>query len=351
MTSALRRARQWAGVMVKEWRHYRDVLERQGHDYLALRNRSERLAPAPEGGGFRCDWLWTSELHAPRVIPSLGRRLLQRAVADFPIRRAPSPKISQGAPECSFVIGHRGEARIPHLLATLESIAGQEGARVECIVVEQDAESRLAKVLPSWVRLIRTRPPRADLPYCRSWALNVGAAQARGEMLVLHDGDMLVPAAYAAALLAQLRRGYEVVNLKRFVFYLSRGHTMAILGAGAGLADAAPESIVQNLEAGGSVGISREAFHRIGGMDESFVGWGGEDNEFWDRAQTLTAWPYGSMPIVHLWHAPQPGKKGTQADGQRLFHALHAQPAGERIRKLVARPQGQTAAPAPEESS
>jgi hypothetical protein len=349
MTTALRHARQWAGVMVREWWHYRDVLEREGLEYFALRNRGERLVHAPDGGGFRCDWMWTSELHAPRVIPSLGRRLLERALGDFPIRRRPSPH-AQGAAECSFIIGHRGEARIPHLLATLESIAGQEGANVECIVVEQDAQSRLREVLPSWVRLVRTPPPRADLPYCRSWALNVGAAQARGELLVLHDGDMLVPATYAAALLAQFRRGYEVVNLKRFVFYLAREQTDATLGAGADLAAAAPEAIVQNLEAGGSVGIGKESFRGIGGMDESFVGWGGEDNEFWDRAQTLPLWPYGSMPIVHLWHAPQPGKGATQADGQRLFHQLHVQPAADRIRKLIARPQGGQTAPAQGES-
>jgi hypothetical protein len=350
MTTTLRRARQWAGVMLKEWRHYRDLLARDGRDYLALANRNERLTPAPDGSGYRCEWAWTSQLHAPGVAPSLGRRLLQRAMADFPVLRRAAPEATHATPECSFVIGHRGAARIPHLLATLESIAAQEGVRVECIVVEQDSESRLQAVLPSWVRLVRTPPPQADLPYCRSWALNVGAAHARGDMLVLHDGDMLVPAGYAAAMVAHLRRGHEVVNLKRFVFYLDRAHTEAVLAGRADLADAAPEAIVQNLEAGGSIGISREGFLRIGGMDESFVGWGGEDNEFWDRAQTLKTWPYASMPIVHLWHAPQPGKGRTEAQGQRLFHTLHARPVAERIARLAARVQGRVASPAVGES-
>ena len=74
----------------------------------------------------------------------------------------------------------------------------------------------------------------------------------------------------------------------------------------AGLTDAAPEVIVQNLEGGGSVATTREAFESIGGMDESFIGWGGEDNEFWQRAQTCRVWPYGYLPIVHLWRPSQP---------------------------------------------
>jgi hypothetical protein len=43
-------------------------------------------------------------------------------------------------------------------------------------------------------------------------------------------------------------------------------------------------------------------------MDEDFMGWGGEDVEFWGRVCTRRVWNYGFLPILHLWHAPQPGK-------------------------------------------
>lgn len=36
---------------------------------------------------------------------------------------------------------------------------------------------------------------------------------------------------------------------------------------------------------------SRRVF-AIGGFDEAFVGWGGEDNEFWERAQVRAAWSW-----------------------------------------------------------
>jgi hypothetical protein len=76
------------------------------------------------------------------------------------------------------------------------------------------------------------------------------------------------------------------------------------------------EAIVQNLEAGGSMAITKQAYEEIGGMDEGFVGWGGEDNEFWDRCLTRPTWTWGYEPIVHLWHPSQPLK--GQADNPNL---------------------------------
>jgi len=334
------------GVLLKDVPRYLPALMRNDGRYLTLCNRAERLERAPDDSGYRCcDWQWTSDLHAPKVLPFLGRWLMKRALTDHPIRRLPQPENHSDQPEVSFIIGHRGMARLPHLLATLESIAGQHGASFECIVVEQETESQLAGHLPSWVRHIHTPPPAPDMPYCRSWAFNIGVRQARGKALVLHDNDMLVPADYAAQILARINQGYEVVNLKRFIFYLKESHTRAVFAGRASLTEEAPEAIVQNLEAGGSIAITREAYERIGGMDESFIGWGGEDNEFWERAQTCKVWSYGCLPIVHLWHAAQPGK--YQGDNNTLKHyqTLTGIPALTRIEQLCTVDRGEAVRP------
>jgi hypothetical protein len=275
------------------------------------------------------------------VFPRLGTLLLRRSLGDYPIRLAeldPGPPPTAD-PEVTFVIGHRGMARLPHLLLTLRSIAGQASTRLDCVVVEQDREPRARPYLPSWVRYVHTPLPNEDMAYSRAWAFNVGARVSRGRLLVLHDNDLLVPARYAAALVERHREGYEIVNLKRFVIYLSETHTAQVF-QGAPLDAQPPASIVQNAEAGGSIGVDRQVYFALGGLDEEFIGWGGEDNEFWDRASTRRVYPFGHLPLVHLWHPPQPGKRAVNGRGSTTAEIIARRgviPVEARIRELRSR--------------
>jgi hypothetical protein len=318
-----------------------------GQQYLSIRNRNEKLIAAPDDSGFECDWQWTSDLHAPKVLPSLGRRLMRKMLADHSVQFSEVTEPASGAaPELTFLIGHRGMERLPHLLTTLKSIASQKRAVVECIVIEQDVVSKLGPHLPAWVKLVHTPPPAPDMPYCRSWTFNIGANHARGAVLVLHDNDMLVPQDYAAHILARVAHGYQVVNPKRFIFYLSEEHSKQLFEGRSGLCGDPPEAIVQNLEGGGSIAITRQAYADIGGLDESFVGWGGEDNEFWERAQTLNVWTWASLPLVHLWHAAQKGKGDAQYHTAKHYRHLANINATERISRLKTVAQGRLTGPA-----
>lgn len=308
--------------------------------WTRIRNRRERVEYSEDGRGVACKWQWTSDLHAPKVFPRLGTRLMARCIRDWPVDFAAAPKQGGQEVQVSFVIGHRGRDRIPLLLATLATIAAQRGVTCECIVVEQSGQSEVADLLPAWVRYIHTGFPDPGMPYCRSWALNVGARVARGRLLVLHDNDMLVPRDYAAELWARSLEGYEAINLKRFVFYLSERHSRSISAGDKDFSSYPPEVIVQNAEAGGSIAVTSAAFFEIGGFDESFVGWGGEDNEFWQRALTRKTWPYGYLPIVHLWHASQPEKIGAKPFAAEKLHALSAIPPQRRIAGLRQRTFG-----------
>ena len=333
------------GVILKDIYRYVPAIFLPGQGYLRICNRSERLRRSPDGSGYVCDWRWTSDLHAPKFIPALGRLLMKKALADHSVTLADAAPLGVTPPEVSFIIGHRGMSRLPHLLATLRSIAAQRGAAVECIVVEQDVISQLGPHLPIWVRLVHTPPPSSDMPYCRSWAFNIGARHARSAVLVLHDNDLLVPMDYAAHLVNRVLQGYEVVNLKRFIFYLTQAHTEAVFDGRAGLSDSAPDVIVQNTEGGGSIAITRVGFDQIGGMDESFIGWGGEDNEFWERAQTVRMWPWGNLQLVHLWHAAQPGKLDTEHHTALHYRDLEKINPRARIARLGARPKGLLSGP------
>lgn len=280
-----------------------------------IRNRREEITV--RGRGVRCEWLYSSTVHYCNVFPAAGDRLMRRAFREWPVVRAERPPATH-APDVSFVIGHRGTARLPLLLETLRSIAGQTGVAIECIVVEQSVATT---ELPSWIRQIHTPIARDDEPYRRASAFNDGVRHARGRVLVLHDNDMIVPAAYAAEAVRQIDSGLDAVDLKRFVFYLDE-------------AGAHCERVVQNVR-GGSIVIRRDAYEAIGGFDESFVGWGGEDNDFWDRAETLRASRFGYLPLIHLWHAPQPEKGDTRAPAVLRYHEeLSRIPPAERIARL-----------------
>jgi hypothetical protein len=327
----MRLTRRIAGVLLKDWPRYRRALAAAGDDYLALCNRGESLRASPEGKGFECAWRWTSDLHATKYLRGLGASLMRRALADHVVRWQPAPR--PGAPRASFVIGHRGSRRSLLLLKTLESIAGQTTA-VECIVVEQDTRPRVRDALPPWVRYVHLQTTSEQEPYNRAAALNAGAAVARSPLLVLHDNDVVVPADYAERALAHVADGYDVVNLKRFIFYLGPADTESLVEGAAALDTARPDSIMQNALGGGTVAITAAGFARIGGMDDAFSGWGGEDNEFWERACTLHVWRWAYLPFVHLWHEPQAGKYANDTAAAHRSRQLTHIPAAQRIEAL-----------------
>ncbi|HKV38935.1 MAG TPA: galactosyltransferase-related protein, partial [Blastocatellia bacterium] len=311
--------------------------------WLVIRNRKEQLIRGPGGKGVQCSWQWTSDLHIAKVFPSLGLRLMNRAIRDWPIQTGNETGDDIGAglrrnnldPEVSFVIGHRGLERLPLLLATLGAISAQRDCGIECIVVEQSALAEIADSLPDWVRYIHTPVPDPNMPYCRAWAFNAGAREAKGKLLILHDNDLLAPRDYSAQAVKIARDGYEVINLKRFIFYLGAEHSKGVAAGKLALRDGAPETVMQNAEGGGSIAVLRRTYFELGGFDESFIGWGGEDNEFWERARRSKVWPYGYLPLVHLWHAPQIGRNDSNRGAAALLEARLAIPVEERIKELA----------------
>jgi GT2 family glycosyltransferase len=259
---------------------------------------------------------------------------MRRALRDWPVVMSDEASAVSEVPQVSFLIGHRGTSRLPNLLATLRSIAGQTGVAIECIVVEQSKSPEIAGSLPSWVRYFHTP---YDQDYNRAKTFNDAVRFARGTVVIAHDNDMLVPSRYAAEVLARTREGHAFVDLKRFIFYLSEADSQSIFEK-RNLNLKAPSIVVQNLK-GGSIAATIDSYLRIGGFDETFVGWGGEDLEFWERARTSgSVYEFGYLPIVHLWHAAQPGKlQGHEAPAQRRYFELREVPPATRIAQLRSR--------------
>lgn len=285
--------------------------------WVFVRNRNERILFSKVFPGVCCDWRWTSDLYLPKVFPWTGQILMNKALNDWPISFQSEPNEVNDIIDVSFIIGHRGRPRLPHLLATLQSIAGQQEISFECIVVEQAQKNEAQDALPKWVRYLHTVLPDPNMPYSRAWAFNVGARHARGKLLVFHDGDILIPARYGFELLKRQGSDFDIVNIKRFIFYLSEIHTTRLLETKVLQSDFCPIQVMENAEAGGSIAIRTQTFFDLGGFDEEFIGWGGEDNEFWERAETRRVFKFGYIPLVHLWHPPQPDARKISGMGKK----------------------------------
>jgi hypothetical protein len=333
MQSHLIKMRELAGVITKDWLRYQFSLQQGNDRYLRLANRLERIASGPEDLGYVCLWPHTSKLHAPMIMPDLGKKLLNKCLKKSIFHLQTSREMEEDI-QISVLIGHRGIERLPLLLTTIKSIAAQIDVSLECIIIEQDNKARVKEYLPKWVRHIFLKTDSESTSYNRSAGFNLGAQNAHGRILLLHDNDMLVSSTYCKDIVTLANKGFEAINSKRYVFYLNRLHSEKIISSFVNLGSEPPDYIVQNLEAGGSMAITKEAYFRIGGMDEEFVGWGGEDIEFWKRCSLLNRWIWGYEPIIHLWHKSQPLKENKNNPNIARIKYLDAIDTNQRIKSL-----------------
>ncbi len=333
----INKARYLLSVLLTELPDYLYKLKQPTNDWLYITNRKQKHIPAPLGSGvcFLSDY--TSQLRAPNLVPALSNRLFKKAIENFEFGLS-SNRLRCEKPKVSFIIGHKGEDKIAHLLLVIQSIAAQSFDLIECIVVEQSKYVQAREQLPEWVDYYHLETQESDL-YNRSLSFNYGAQRAKGEYLILHDNDLLIPVCYTRSHVKLFEAGFDVANLKRFIFGLSEKDTENTFSTNEINAHCTPDYVLQNAKGGGSLAIAKSAYEAIGGFDERFCGWGGEDNEFWQRAQVLKIYPFADLPLIHLWHAPQQDKrKGQRGGGQyteALLDELSQIPIYNRIKSLT----------------
>ncbi len=339
------------GVLIKDSPRYLQALylpqiaQTSSSDWPSLCNRQETLLQNGDGPGVRCVWQYTSRLHACEIIPSWNQRLMTQAFGDWPIQFADSLCVKE-TPVISFVFAHKGQERVPQLVQVLKSLFAQEIIPIECIVVDlshQPVQTRL----PKDVNYIHVPTEHISPGWRKSWAYNIGARHASGEVLVFHDGDICAPYSYALELHRWLvESNYQAASIQRFLFYLSQTDTQTLFHRQTVRATVA-DSVLQNW-LGGTIAVRRDAFFEIGGFDEGFVDWGGEDNEFFSRCSTLKHLTFGYLPFIHLWHRPQRDRKA-----QTNLNISHVLPerltieATKRCAELQQRQFGSMALPDP----
>ncbi len=273
---------------------------------------------------------------------------MNAALRDWPIRFADVPHSHDG-PRISFIFAHGGRDRLPQLRLTIRSLFAQEGVSIECVVVDQSDEPVLSD-LPAEITYRHLAKTGVDRGWHKSWAYNVGARVATGDVLVFHDGDICAPQRYGAEVAKTiLQDGFDVASIQRFLFYLNPKATQTVEKYDDFGSRLVPERVFQNWK-GGTIAIRRDAFFEIGGFDEGFVDWGGEDDEFFDRChQKLKHNRFGYLPFVHLWHTPQPGRKdANNLNITRIMPWRMGIPTSERVSELRGREFGKATGPDPQ---
>ncbi|MEV6120131.1 galactosyltransferase-related protein [Streptomyces sp. NPDC052077] len=300
----------------------------------ALTGRLTELLGGPGGGGPAVDGLRAAAARTE----SLSRLIVQPgdpALAE-PAGEAPGPAALLGslasAPhrdthpvDAAVVIPFRAPdgatGRLRNLAAVLNALADQSHPRerYRVVVVESDSVPRhrdlFAPACDSHV--FAPDPGRFN----KSWTVNVGVVHGArpAELVCVLDGDILVDRDFVARAVERFRRPGTQAHWP-FEDLLFLDPAASVRAVRTRCLEGAPEPGQERLRGvhlrrppGGCVWLREDLFTRIGGMDERFCGWGGEDQDFVWRAERYGPMDRHRDPLVHLHHdrAAHRGDDGT----------------------------------------
>jgi glycosyltransferase involved in cell wall biosynthesis len=227
----------------------------------------------------------------------------------------------------AVIVGIRANAAEPdrarnvrlclNVLNAQENIARSE---FQTFLIEQDYAPQLD---PEIARLADHRQFAYNAgPYNRGWAFNIGANLVRGEAdyLLFLDADVLLERDCLRRALDLLRGGRVAVRPYSEALFLDRESTARVLRDWPrlpGAADLSGSLFVNPM--GLCIAVEAGLYHRVGGHDERFEGWGWEDREFWERLERHAAIDRLPDRILHLHHETSPMNEVWAARNQSLF--------------------------------
>ncbi len=208
----------------------------------------------------------------------------------------------------TFVMTYReqGPERKRNLEFVLTWYGRIDGAKF--VLVEQDVEARLdSRELPSSVRYVFARNPG---PFNKSWGLNVGARHAQAQVMIMLDADLLLPERLLRDTVDICQGEGLAANPYDQFLDLGQEETDAILAGTTVRFQRSPASGLHRIRGrlcfcGGAFLVRAELFRAVGGFDERFIGWGGEDDAMSAKIERIgkgrLARVKGSTAL-HLWH-------------------------------------------------
>ena len=224
-------------------------------------------------------------------------------------------------PEINYIIPMRiTPDRINAVKSSINCIKNQQFPAINIILVEQGPE----QILPESLFIY------SEDQFNKSQAFNY-AVQQSSEYMVLYDADMLVNSDYTSKIY-NILLNYEACHIGSRVLYMDQNNSEMFMH------NNNPKvhiDYIVNYYEGGSLGIRKSVYEKIGGFNEDFVGYGVEDCEFYERIKQLSTF-YGirTEDLVHLWHGRTEGWEQCHEINKTKHNILKKQTMETRIKNM-----------------
>jgi hypothetical protein len=226
-------------------------------------------------------------------------------------------------PKITYVIAyqHRSD-RLQNLRRVLEWLQPFQG--LEILIIEQDKKSKIAELNLRAKHIFI----KSNMPFDKAWAFNVATRYVTTPIIIFGDSDLVMhPNAFIQAV--QQLDFYDCVNPYNSVVDLTPQESQMDLNTvlqinRIGRGEAADD--IQKVPlCGGIIMFKKEKLYEIGGWNQDFIGWGGEDD--FQSLKVKTFLTHTTLPnkCYHLYHdKAQIDMKLYQRNLQILNHFQNA---------------------------
>lgn len=269
----------------------------------------------------------------PKTASSVENRveLLRNAKAKFEHRtKLPVALTAQSRIDpVSYIIPCRNFERTDSIETVILSIKAQKYPHIEIVVSEQDVISRLTKKAAPYKHIL-TSTEKSHL-FNKALAFNQGVKASTGQILALHDADIIANDFYTIDLVYALQSN-NACHLGKTVIYTNQSSAAMINNIGIVGGYPKIERVVGYFE-GGSLACTKEYYWDIGGFNEDFWGYGVEDCEFYARLKYKKFVEDRKHVFLHLHHSRFPGWEEHHEANKKLGENIAKLPIEEKIKR------------------
>ncbi|MDF2613684.1 MAG: hypothetical protein K0S71_1470 [Clostridia bacterium] len=140
--------------------------------------------------------------------------------------------------------------------------------------------------------------------FCKARALNMAARKATKNIFVIADGDILYDPAILESSVKHLTKYPWILPVNK-AMNLTKESTEKLLKENPKWPIPLEVSSIERRQVGAGLlnVVPRKHYETVGGFDERFIGWGGEDDAFSISMSILCGPPHRlGFTVHHLWH-------------------------------------------------